>query len=79
MGKTTLKVQYRTTGGDVLQKSVTYANPEATDKTLSNFVKALTNLTSNTYISAERINVYDIEAAIAEAEREDEGGESAGA
>ena len=73
MGKTTLKVSYRTTGGDVLQKSVTYANPEATDRTLSNFVKALTNLTSNTYVSAERINVYDIEAALAEEEEAESG------
>lgn len=66
-------IQWRATNGDIITRKFSYINPEATDKQLSNFAKALTNLSSMTYITSEKTATYDIEAAIAEDEEDDDG------
>ena len=53
---TTLALSYLDPSNKALQKSITYANPEASNSDLVNFNKALIGLTDNTYVSTTRID-----------------------
>lgn len=64
--KVSQAITWRTTSGDVITRKFSYINPSATDEQLSNFAKALTLLTTSTYITSEKTLIYDIEAAIEE-------------
>ena len=63
-------IKWRTTGGDVITRKFSYINSSATDEQLSNFAKALSNLSSMTYITSEKTATYDIEVAREEEEED---------
>ena len=56
MTDTTVTVSYLDPSSKAAQKSITYANPAASNADLVNFNKKLINLTQNTYVSTTRID-----------------------
>lgn len=58
---TTLSVSYLDPNNNASQKSITYANPTASNSDLVNFVKASFNLTNNTYVGTTRIDKQKID------------------
>ena len=73
MTKTTLVVHMLDTNNEPLQKSVTYANPAATNSALAGFTKKLVNdLTTNTYVDTERIDRISLNEVLADEENSDD-------
>lgn len=69
--KTSLVVYMTTANNEPLQKSITFANPQASNAVLANFTQKLVNdLTTNTFVDAERINRINLTEALAEEEEE---------
>ena len=58
--QTTIKIISNDTNGNEMTKSVTYANPSATNATLSTFAKKLNGLTTNTLKKIIRMDTEDI-------------------
>lgn len=56
MTDTTLALAYLDPDNKAGQKSITYANPAASNTDLVNFNKGLIGLTDNTYVSTTRID-----------------------
>lgn len=61
-------ISWRTTGGKTISRKFSYINPSATDEQLSNFAKALTRLTTSTYVTTQKTLTYDVEQAIEDEE-----------
>ena len=57
---TTLKLQMRDTTNNTSTKSITYANPAASNYVLKNFAVALNGLSNNTLEKIERVDTTDI-------------------
>lgn len=76
--KTTLVLQMTDTDNNLLEKSITYANPAASNSVLANFSEAVVGLTTNTYVDTKRIDTISLNEAIADETSEetstDEGG-----
>ena len=73
MAKTTLVLHMLDANNEALQKSVTYANPEASNRDLATFSQGLVSLTSNTYVDTERIDRISLNDVI-DGDDDDEGG-----
>ena len=58
--QTTIKIISDDTNNNEMTKSVTYANPSATNATLSTFAKKLNGLTNNTLKKIIRVDTEDI-------------------
>lgn len=56
MTDTSLALAYLDPDNNAAQKSITYANPAASNADLINFNKALVGLTENTYVNTTRID-----------------------
>jgi len=54
--KTTLVLNESAQNSDAITTTITNANPNATDAQLYNAAVALSGLTTNTFVSAKRIN-----------------------
>lgn len=64
--KTSLNVKMKDANNNTLQKAITYANPAATNSVLAQFSEKLINdLTTNTYIDADRIDKISLTEAVA--------------
>lgn len=60
---TTLQLLARDTGGNDIQRSITNANPNASNYVLKTFAQQINGLTTNTFRGAVRIDKEDITAA----------------
>lgn len=58
---TTLALSYLDPNNVAGKKSITYANPAASNADLVNFNKALVGLTDNTYVSTTRIDTMKLD------------------
>lgn len=65
---TDVTVEFRNTGSEKKTKKIPYVNPLATDQQISDCVKALNLLSTNTYITCRKTSEYDVEASIADDE-----------
>lgn len=76
MTKTTLVVHMLDNNNEPLQKSVTYANPAASNSALAGFTKKLVNdLTTNTYVDTERIDRISLNEVLADENSDDTEGD----
>ncbi len=58
--QTTIKIISNDTNNNEMQKSIGYANPNASDYVLSQFGKKLNGLTTNTLKNVVRVDTEDI-------------------
>lgn len=72
--KTSLILQMTDTNDNLLQKSVPYANPEASNSDLAAFSKKIVGLTTNTYVDTQRIDKISLNEVVDDETSEDEGG-----
>ena len=73
--QTSLILQMTDPDNKLLKKSVTYANPEASNADLAAFSKKVVGLTTNTYVDTQRVDVISLNEATADDETsDDEGG-----
>ena len=56
-----MDIKSRTTDGEIINTRINYINPEASFKVLSEFARALINLTTNTYIDAYKIVIKSLD------------------
>ena len=59
--ETSLIVNQTATNNKKIQKTITYANPEASNANLKLFGQKLTGLTTNTFNGADRVNKQDVD------------------
>lgn len=70
--KTSLIALMTDTGSNLLQRSINYANPDASNTDLANFSKGIVGLTTNTYVDTRRIDTYSLNEAIDDETSEDD-------
>ena len=58
---TVLNVTTKDTEGKIKESTITYANPEASDADLKNFVKAMNNLSDDTLKNLQRAVTSNID------------------
>ena len=59
--KTRIDIKSQTTEGKIINTRINYINPEASFKVLSDFARALINLTTNTYIDAYKTVIKSLD------------------
>ena len=65
MAQRTLQVIQRDTNQNIIQNSITYANPEASVTDMKSFVQSCVSLTDNTYVDAYCITKISLNDATA--------------
>lgn len=65
--RTNVEITEQTTGNEIVKYSVSYINPEATNAVCKGFGQQFAALSTNTYVSSERLNRIPLD--------EEEGGE----
>lgn len=58
--QTTIQLMARDTNGNDIQKSIAFANPNASNFVLKEFSQKLNSLTTNTYKATYRVDKEDI-------------------
>ncbi|MBQ7703919.1 MAG: hypothetical protein IJT73_00600 [Selenomonadaceae bacterium] len=61
---TTVNMTSQRPSGKVIKKSLTYANPNASDNNIARFIKGLANLSNNTLKDIEKVQKSNIDFSL---------------